>query len=82
MEIEHLESVLTALDIARSEDDLIQIREELIESGLIRRKSTAKKVRILSKPFHYVTADGFHIYVGKKFFHLKYDELHALISHH
>ena len=73
MEIEHLESVLTALDIAGSEDDLIQIREELIESGLIRRKSTSKKVKILSKPFHYVTPDGFHIYVGKN--NLQNDEL-------
>ncbi|MBR6389769.1 MAG: NFACT family protein [Lachnospiraceae bacterium] len=73
MEIEHLESVLNALDIARSEDDLIQIREELIESGLIRRKNSSKKVRILSKPFHYVTDDGFHIYVGKN--NLQNDEL-------
>ncbi len=73
MEIEHLESVLNSLDIARSEDDLIQIREELIESGLIRRKSSAKKVRILSKPFHYVTDDGFHIYVGKN--NIQNDEL-------
>lgn len=72
-EIEHLESVLNALDIARNEDDLVQIREELIESGIIRRKGNAKKVKILSKPFHYVTEDGFHIYVGKN--NLQNDEL-------
>ena len=73
MEIDHLESVLTALDIARSEDDLVQIREELVESGIIKRKSSAKKVKITSKPFHYVTEDGFHIYVGKN--NLQNDEL-------
>ena len=42
-EIDYLESVSKSLDIARSEDDLIQIKEELIESGFIRRKQSAKK---------------------------------------
>ncbi len=64
-ETEHLESILTALDIAVCEDDLVQIKEELIESGYIRRKGGAKKVKITSKPFHYVSSDGFHIYIGK-----------------
>ncbi|MCH5260071.1 MAG: NFACT family protein [Lachnospiraceae bacterium] len=64
-EIEHLESILTALDIAMQEEDLVQIKEELIESGYIRRKGGTKKVKITSKPFHYVSSDGFHMYVGK-----------------
>lgn len=65
-EIEHLESISTALDIALKEDDLVQIKEELMEYGYIRRKYTGgKKVRITSKPFHYLSSDGFHIYVGK-----------------
>ena len=64
-EINYLESVSKSLDIARSEDDLIQIKEELIESGFIRRKQSAKKVKITSKPFHYISSDGFHMYVGK-----------------
>lgn len=72
-EIEHLESVLTALDIAMQEEDLSQIREELIESGYIRRKGGSKKIKITSKPFHYVSSDGFHIYVGKN--NLQNDEL-------
>ena len=67
-EIEHLESILTALDIAMQEEDLVQIREELIESGYIRRKGGSKKMKITSKPFHYVSSDGFHIYVGKNNF--------------
>ena len=64
-EIEHLESILAALDIAMQEEDLVQIKEELIESGYIRRKGGTKKVKITSKPFHYVSSDGFHMYVGK-----------------
>ena len=64
-EIEHLESISTALDIALTEDDLVQIKEELIEFGYIKRKKTDKKARIKSKPFHYRSSDGYDIYVGK-----------------
>lgn len=64
-EIAHLETIATALDIALSEEDLIQIKEELIESGYIRRKSGNKKPKITSKPFHYISSDGYHMYVGK-----------------
>lgn len=67
-EIEHLESISAALDIAMQEEDLVQIKEELIESGYIRRKGGSKKVKITSKPFHYLSSDGFHIYVGKNNF--------------
>ena len=64
-EIDHLESVSTALDIALHEEDLAEIKEELTESGYIRRKGGTKKQKITSKPFHYISSDGFHIYVGK-----------------
>ncbi|MGN0350520.1 MAG: NFACT family protein [Roseburia sp.] len=64
-EIEHLESIATSLDIALSEDDLVQIKEELTEYGYIKRKRTDKKAKIKSKPFHYLSSDGYHIYVGK-----------------
>lgn len=67
-EITHLESILTALDIAEKEEDLNEIREELIESGYIRRKGRKQKTRFKSKPFHYVSTDGFHMYVGKNNF--------------
>lgn len=68
-EIEHLESISASLDIALSEDDLAQIKEEMMEYGYIRRKYTSgKKVKITSKPFHYLSSDGFHIYVGKNNF--------------
>lgn len=64
-EIVYLESISNALDIARTEDDLIQIKEELIQTGFVRRKFTKKKVKIQSKPLHYISSDGYHMYVGK-----------------
>lgn len=64
-EIAHLESISTSLDIALSEEDLVQIKEEMMECGYIKRRYTGKKVKITSKPFHYVSSDGYHIYVGK-----------------
>lgn len=64
-EIDYLESVSAALDIARKEEDLGQIKEELMKTGYIRRKGTEKKQRFSSKPFHYISSDGYHIYVGK-----------------
>ena len=64
-EITHLESLMNSLDIAVSEDDLKELKEELIQSGYIRRKSSDKKAKFKSKPFHYRSSDGFDIYVGK-----------------
>ena len=64
-EIDHLESVSNSLDIALREEDLAEIKEELTESGYIRRKSGAKKQKTANKPFHYISSDGFHMYVGK-----------------
>ncbi len=67
-EIDHLESITASLDIAEQESDLVEIKEELIAAGYIRRKGGAKKEKITSKPFHYISSDGFHMYVGKNNF--------------
>lgn len=65
-EIDHLESISASLDIALKEEDLVQIKEELTEFGYIKRHSSGgKKVKVTSRPFHYISSDGFHIYVGK-----------------
>ena len=64
-EIEHLESISASLDIAIEESDLTEIRRELVESGYIHKKGTGKTKERVSKPFHYVSSDGFHIYVGR-----------------
>lgn len=73
-ELEHIESVLVELDMATCEEDLSVIRKELEEFGYVkahmqkgknnapRKKASAKSV---SQPLHYVTPDGFHIYVGR-----------------
>ena len=72
-DITYLESITNALDIARSEDDLAEIKEELINAGYVRRKFTKKKVKIKNKPLHYISSDGFHMYVGKN--NIQNDEL-------
>ena len=71
-EQEHLESISASLDIALLEEDLIQLKEELMDYGYIKRKFLAgkgnKKLKITSKPFHFLSSDGFHMYVGKNNF--------------
>ena len=65
-EIDHLESIATSLDIALTEDDLVQIKEELMEFGFVKKRPYgAKKPKITSRPYHYRSTDGFDIYVGK-----------------
>lgn len=67
-EILHLESISTSLDIAVSEEDLTQIKEELVQFGYIKKKHAGKKEKIKSRPFHYLSSDGYHMYVGKNNF--------------
>ena len=75
--VSHLESIQAALDIARQEEDLSDIRRELIEGGYIKGSAAerlqgknkngkaSRTQKSKSKPFHYISSDGFHIYVGK-----------------
>lgn len=68
-EVRHLDSISTALDIALSEEDLVEIKEELMEYGYIKKRHVgSKKPKITSKPFHYLSSDGYHMYVGKNNF--------------
>lgn len=74
-ELVYLESVLNALENAKDDADLSEIRTELAESGFIRRqvqKKGAQKPK-KSKPLHYVSSDGYDIFVGKS--NLQNDEL-------
>ena len=105
-EIDHLESIRTSLDLATNEGDLAQIRQELEDSGLVKRHGGGKKrpgfdksggtgggknngtgsygsgagggkgsgagggkkgrARTpVSKPLHFISSDGYDIYVGK-----------------
>lgn len=66
--VEHLESILTELDIARKEEDLAVIRQELADCGYMKRKSAGGKKNHKipkSKPMHFISSDGYDIYVGK-----------------
>ena len=72
-DITYLESIQTALDIALTEDDLAGVKEELTETGYIKRKFTRKKVKVRNTPLHYISSDGYHMYVGKN--NLQNDEL-------
>jgi predicted ribosome quality control (RQC) complex YloA/Tae2 family protein len=72
-EINHLESIQSSLEIARDEDDLAELKHELMEYGYIKRKFNSGKTKTRdksrksskSKPFHYISSDGYHMYVGK-----------------
>ena len=83
-EIRHLESIRTSLDLATNEGDLAQIRQELEDSGFVKRHTGSAKKRPgydksgsgkkgrartpVSKPLHYISSDGYDIYVGKNNF--------------
>ena len=65
--LEQLMSLQNSMEIATSEADLLEIREEMVMAGLIKAKTTKKNGGKMekSKPLHYLSSDGFHMYVGK-----------------
>ena len=66
-ELDHLESILTSVDMAANDADLSEIRKEMAQSGYIRSSGQKGKKdnRRKSLPYHYISSDGFDIYVGK-----------------
>ncbi len=64
-DIEHLRSVLSSLELAGDEATLSQIKDELTDSGYIRRKGAGRKTSVKSRPYRYVSSDGFEILIGK-----------------
>lgn len=66
-EISYLGSVMNNIDQALDIDSLKEIREELSESGYVsaERMKNGRKEKIRSVPWHYLSSDGFDIYVGK-----------------
>ena len=66
--IEQLRGIQMALSIAETEGDLAEIREELAEGGFIKKhpsKNAGKVRKEKGTPLHYVTSDGYDVYVGK-----------------
>jgi predicted ribosome quality control (RQC) complex YloA/Tae2 family protein len=65
-ELSYLESVLQAIDEAENEGDLAQLREELVQTGVLSQKQTKKRQQQkTSVPFEYRTSDGFSVWAGK-----------------
>ncbi|MGO1650968.1 Rqc2 family fibronectin-binding protein [Senegalia sp. (in: firmicutes)] len=68
-EIDYLENILLSIENASDLDDLEEIREELIEENYIkykkRNKSKNKKKKKESKVMHFLSSEGYDIYVGK-----------------
>ncbi|MDR2182790.1 MAG: NFACT family protein, partial [Clostridiales bacterium] len=66
-ELQYLEGVRHAIDNSSDEADLAQIREELASQGFLKRREPKKKraKEKKAKPLHYVSSDGFDIFVGK-----------------
>lgn len=65
-ELEYLDSVYVALCDAENEEDLEQIRAELVEGRYLKARSLkGSKAPGLSHPREFVTDDGFTVLVGK-----------------
>ncbi len=66
-DIDYLESTLAAIQNVTDEADINAIRAELAQLGYISAKGRSKKNKNqeVSKPMHFLSSDGFDIYVGK-----------------
>ncbi len=65
-DLDYIESVLYQLHAQTTLEDIEEIRDELIEYGILKKRTTKKKkTDKLSKPLHFKSSDGFDIYVGK-----------------
>jgi len=64
-DIAHLLSIQTALDVSSDDESLSQIRQELVDFGYIKKHSSGKQKKSTSHPYHYISTDGYDIYVGK-----------------
>lgn len=65
-DIEYLESTLVFAENAESVEQTEAIREELIESGFLRRRKNSFAVKKLKqKPLEFKTSDGYRVLVGK-----------------
>ena len=66
-ELEYLNSVLENLSLAEGERDLQEIRQELTETGYLRRSGKAKDrgKKVAGKPMEFRSSTGLRISVGK-----------------
>ena len=80
-ELEYLNSVLENLDLAEGERDLQEIRQELADTGYLRRGKTAarREKRVAGKPMEFRSTAGLRITVGKN--NSQNDLLTAKLAH-
>lgn len=65
-ELNYLYSVLTNIKNASSYEEIEEIKKELIDTDYIKFKKSHKSNKSKpSKPAHFISSDGFDIYVGK-----------------
>ncbi|NBI09450.1 fibronectin/fibrinogen-binding protein [Colidextribacter sp. OB.20] len=66
-ELDYLNSVLENISLAEGERDLTEIRQELTDTGYLRRPGKAKDRgrRAVSKPMEFISTTGLRISVGK-----------------
>ncbi len=65
-EIDYLESIKEAIELAESGAEISLIRDELTEQGYLKNRGGKKqKKKPLPTPMHFVSDDGYDIYVGK-----------------
>lgn len=66
-ELKYLEGVLTSIQNSLEEADIEEIRNELADEGFIKKKKVKKGTQRQkkTKPYCYISSDGFYIYVGK-----------------
>lgn len=66
-ELDYLNSVLEAISLAEGERDLQEIRQELTETGYLRRQGKAKErqKRMAGRPMEFRSSAGLRISVGK-----------------
>lgn len=84
-EIEHLESISASLETIKDQADIAELKKEMEDAGYIRKhhintknKKGSKNTKepkgpaLKSTPLHYLSADGYDMYVGKNNFQNDY----------
>lgn len=64
-ELSYIESVFDLLSRARTEDEVLMLREELAEQGYIKRSRQKNQKPVKLSPKEYVSTDGFRILCGR-----------------
>ena len=65
-QLEYLNSVLDEIERAETEDDLAEIKAELVQTGYVKKQRAAKERKHKKQgPRRFVSSDGFEILVGR-----------------